>query len=145
MASVTIGSNSIISASNADAIVDLGSNSEVAFSLSKTLQYIYTSVKNTINELSLNRETNVNYDIFNLYAAGLTVYEFKNFLESRGYVVKYKQNDKITDVSNQSYTDDDDIKSNLYNSSSNTTGIKYVNIDWSSPASTSNYVITISV
>lgn len=140
---VTIGTDSVITANNANSIVSLGSNSDEAIMLSKTLKYIYTSVKSDINFNATKQETNVMYDASSIYAQMLSVYEFSKFLESRGYVVSYIQVDGTTPVATQSYANDDAIKANLY-STSNQTGIKYVKIDWSSPASASNYVITIT-
>ena len=140
---VTIGTDSVITANNANSIVSLGSNSDEAIMLSKTLKYIYTSVKSDINFNATKQETSVMYDASSIYAQMLSVYEFSKFLESRGYVVSYIQVDGTTPVATQSYANDDAIKANLY-STSNQTGIKYVKIDWSSPASASNYVITIT-
>lgn len=128
--SVSIGSNSIINASNASSIVLNGSDSNFATVLSKTLQFIYTTVKTNISSYSLVQKDNINYNVFNLYGSGFTVYEFRNFLQSRGYQVIFKQLDGVTDVSNQTYADDTEILANLYDSDTNTTGIKYVNINW---------------
>ena len=140
---VTIGTDSVITANNANSIVSLGSNSDDAIMLSKTLKYIYTSVKSDINFNATKQETNVMYDVSSIYAQMLSVYEFSKFLTSRGYVISYIQVDGTTPVATQSYANDDAIKANLY-STSNQTGIKYVKIDWSSPASASDYVITIT-
>lgn len=140
---VTIGTDSVITANNANSIVSLGSNSDEAIMLSKTLKYIYTNVKSDINFNATKQETNVMYDVASIYAQMLSTYEFSKFLTSRGYAISYIQVDGTTPVATQSYASDDAIKANLY-STSNQTGIKYVKIDWSSPASASNYVITIT-
>ncbi len=140
---VSIGQNSIISASSANSINISNENNDFAFSLSRTLHYIYTAVKNSINNKAMSGETSIRYDIFDIYGANLTAYEFKNFLSSRGYSVSFKKNDGVTNVTG-TYSNDADIKANLY-SSTNPDGIRYINIDWSSSSSSvSNYVITIS-
>ena len=140
---VTIGTDSVITANNANSIVSLGSNSDEAIMLSKTLKYIYTNVKSDINFNATKQETNVMYDVASIYAQMLSVYEFSKFLTSRGYTISYIQVNGTTPVATQSYANDDAIKANLY-STSNQTGIKYVKVDWSSPASASDYVITIT-
>ena len=56
---VTIGTDSVITANNANSIVSLGSNSDEAIMLSKTLKYIYTSVKSDINFNATKQETSV--------------------------------------------------------------------------------------
>lgn len=129
--SVNIGSNSIINASNASSIVLNGSDNNFAMMLSKTLQFIYTTVKNNISSYSLVQKDNINYNVFNLYGSGFTVYEFRNFLQSRGYQVLFKQLDGVTDVSNQTYADDSEILANMYDADDNVNGIKYININWS--------------
>jgi hypothetical protein len=140
---VVIGSDSVISADSANSIVGFGSNSDYAFTLSRTLKYIYTNVKNDINFRATKQETSVLYDVSALYnASQLSVYEFNKFLESRGYSTVFKQQDGTTDVDTQVYADDDAIKANLY-SSLNPAGIKFVSVDWSVPATAENYVITI--
>lgn len=140
---VTIGSDSVISADSALSIVGFGSDSSYAFMLSRTLKYIYTTVKNDINFRATKQETSVLYDVSVLYnAEQLSVYEFNKFLESRGYTIVFKQQDGTTDVATQSYADDAAIKANLY-SSTNVQGIKFVSVDWAVPATTENYVITI--
>lgn len=128
--SVSIGSNSIINASNASSIVLNGSDNNFAMMLSKTLQFIYTTVKNNISSYSLVQKDNINYNVFNLYGSGFTVYEFRNFLQSRGYQVLFKQLDGVTNVSNQTYADDSEILANMYDADDNVNGIKYININW---------------
>ena len=140
---VVIGSDSVINADSAHSIVGFGSNSDYAFMLSRTLKYIYTNVKNDINFRAAKQETSVLYDVGALYnASQLSVYEFNKFLTSRGYTTVFKQQDGTTNVDTQVYADDDAIKANLYNNL-NPAGIKFVSVDWSVPASTENYVITI--
>lgn len=140
--SVVIGSDSVISADSALSIVGFGSNSDYAFMLSRTLKYIYTNVKSDINFRATKQETSVLYDVSSLYANQLSVFEFNKFLTSRGYSIVFKQEDGATDVSTQVYADDEAIKANMY-SDQNTTGIKFVSVDWSSPTTAENYVITI--
>lgn len=143
MAEVNIGSNSIVAADNAVVIVSNGSDSDDAITLSKTLQYIYTTVQNNIYAQSLKQENHTNFDVFYLYGMGYTVYEFVNFLQSRGYIVTFKEIDGITTVEGQ-FESDADIKADLYNATTNVDGIKFVDVDWSVPGTSSDYVITIA-
>lgn len=143
MAEVSIGSNSIVNADNAVTIMLNGSDSDDAVTLSKTLQYIYTTVQDNIYAQSLKQENHTNFDIFYLYGIGLTVYEFVNFLQSRGYIVTFKEIDGSTTVEGQ-FENDADIKADLYNKDTNVHGIKFVDVDWTTIGPTSDYVITIA-